>query len=174
MDENKDRSTVSSVFLGYLVALLHLLLAIGVVLAVVFFDWVRANALWIALGTLGVLLVSAFIFWRWIKRRSRQIGDILNDPIVRDRAVEVSFLGGMASLRLGAPGSDPASGARQIGGQAPQQLEDPETARMRELGNLVKMREDNLITQDEFEHLKKRLLNRGKPRDKAEEADIVL
>ncbi|MGE4344700.1 MAG: hypothetical protein AB7F20_10545, partial [Geoalkalibacter sp.] len=101
--------------------------------------------------------LSAYFFYRRIKNRSRQFGTILNDPAFRDRPVEISFLGGLASVRLGNRGQWGEGAAAIEGGQTPQ-LEDPEAVRRRELARLVLMLDKDLITQEEYDKLKRDLL----------------
>ena len=72
------------------------------------------------------------------------------------RGVEVSFLRGLVSLKFGQP-----AGLKTIENQAPGgklQLEDPETIRIRELTELVRMYEKNLITVEEYNRLKNQIM----------------
>jgi hypothetical protein len=88
--------------------------------------------------------------------------DILNNPTFRGRDVEVSFLGGTVNLRLGAKeggqgGREALQGAGE-GNRLPE-LEDPETIRVRELSELGRLMEKGLITEEEYQNAKKRLLS---------------
>jgi hypothetical protein len=68
----------------------------------------------------------------------------------------VSLLGGMATLKLDKPHSDDIL---ELDGQSPPlQLEDPESARIREISLLAQLLEKELITPDEFTKAKRRLL----------------
>ena len=53
---------------------------------------------------IGVLFVSmgvAYWFYRRVKSDSRVIKDIIGDASLNGKSVEVSFLGGMASFKIG-------------------------------------------------------------------------
>ncbi len=158
----KDKSNsgmFSGIFLTHLILLMHGLVIVMLALLVVFFRGVVSYMPWLVGGGVLLVLGSAWYIWRRLKRSQRDLRDLLNNPILKDRAVEISFLGGVASLRLGQPGS--------AGGQLPileapsvepaVQLEDPEAQRLRELSRLVKLRESGHINDDEYHLLKKGL-----------------
>jgi hypothetical protein len=90
------------------------------------------------------------------------VRDILNNPTFQGRDVEVSFLGGTVNLRLGA--RQEMQGSREVlegpgeHSRIPE-LEDPETVRVRELRELGRMMEKGLITEEEYQSAKKRLLS---------------
>jgi len=148
---------IKGIFASYLILVLHALLMLLLGLLVVFFRGVVEYMLWIVLGGLALIGLSAYFFYRRIKNRSGQFGTILNDPAFRDRPVEISFLGGLASVRLGNRGQWGEGAAAIEGGQTPQ-LEDPEAVRRRELARLVLMLDKDLITQEEYDKLKRDLL----------------
>jgi len=153
----KERTPVASgIFLGYFVLILHLLLIVGVGVAVVFLRGLVAYMEWILAGGLLLILFSGYYFYRRLRKNGQQIQEILKDPAFRGQNVEVSFLGGMASLRIGRDANAPPLGA--IPGPVIQQIEDPETMRRRELSRLADLFEKELITREEFQQLKDELL----------------
>ena len=145
------------ILLGHLILFLHLLFVVGLGVVIIFFRGVSQYMLWIFLGVTAVLIVSGYFCYRFIKSRAKQtLKDIEESAIFKNRSVEVRFLGGVASLKMGRPGNakaieNPAYDPRH-------QLEDPDTARIRELDRLAHMLEKNLITLDEFVLAKKKLL----------------
>ena len=94
--EGQIQKISSGVFLGYFILLLHLLLIValgaGVVLIKGIFDF-----RWYILGG-GTLLVgiSGIMFFRYLRASNRSLRDAINDPALRDRTLEISFLGGIA------------------------------------------------------------------------------
>lgn len=155
--EKSSSGLFSSIFLTHLVLVLHGLVIVGLALLVVFFRGVVNYLPWIVGGGILLVLLSAWYAWYRLRRSQKGLRDLLNDPVLQGRAVEISFLGGVASLRLGQPGSahvevpvleapayDPAP-----------QLEDPESQRLRELSRLVKLREAGHISDEEYDILKK-------------------
>ena len=110
----------------------------------------------------GIVLIggSAFYFFRRMRAEGRSLREMLKDPVFSGRSVEVSLLGGMATVKMGQSTRAPAiayDGAIDIA-----QLEDPETVGKREvseLAELARLLEKDLITVDEFNKAKRHLLN---------------
>lgn len=149
---------VKSVLLAYMILALHLVLIAGLGLMVLFFRGFVQYMLWIFLGGAALIGYSGYRFWKRMKAEGKTLAEMLSNPVFRGRSVEVSLLGGLASIKLGAPGGRPALSIDEDDGQAPRQLEDPETARIRELGELARMLEQDLLTRQEYEAAKQRLL----------------
>lgn len=170
--QEKDRGIISSIFLTYFVLILHALLAVLLGVVIVFFKGVVEYMGWILLGGFVLLGGSGYLFYRRMKRNNRNLRDVLDDPVFRDRAVEVRFLGGAASLRLGQPGQNGERPLSVMGNDAPLQLESPEVSRVRSLERLAHLRETEMITQEEYLQLKKDLLQEGRPA--RVERDILL
>ena len=79
------------------------------------------------------------------------------DPAFNDRTLEISLMGGMATLKLGH--RDDNLKLVQPDDKAPvKQLEAPKSAQLKELSELTRMLEDELITREEFLVLKKNIL----------------
>lgn len=158
----KDKSgsgMVSGIFLTHLILLMHGFVIVMLALLVVFFRGVVSYMPWLVGGGVVLVLFSAWYLWRRFQRSQKDLRDLLNSPMLQDRSVEISFLGGVASLRLGQPGT--AGGTLPVL-EAPAhepavQLEDPEAQRLRELARLVKLREGGHISETEYEVLKKSL-----------------
>jgi len=165
MAAEKQRSGLfSSLFLMYLVLLMHGLAIVLFALLVVFFRGVVTYLPWIMLGGTLLVILSAWIFWRKFRNNQREFKELLNNPLLRDRAVELRFLGGVATVRLGAPGPSSVPLPEVIEYQ-PQtvepipQLEDAEAARLNNLARLIKLRDKGELTESEFQELKQRLMN---------------
>jgi len=143
-----------SVMLAYVVLVLHVLLMLGLGLLVIFFRGVIQYVLWIFIfGTLAIV-ASGVYFYRRMKAQGKTLKQTLSSPMFAGRPVEVSFLGGMASLRVGMPGK----ANRLEGGVDPvHQLEDSESIRIRDLSQLARLLADDLITRDEYDQAKKNL-----------------
>jgi len=143
--------------LAYMIIGLHVLLVAGIILVVIFLRGVVHYMLWIFLGGLLVILCSCFLFYRKMRAQSKNLKETLTSPVFAGRPVEVILLGGLASLRIG---GDRSSAPAPIE-DAPDpvyRLEDPETVRIRQLEALANLLEKNLITLDEYNREKHRLL----------------
>jgi len=144
-----------SVVLAYTILVMHLFLIAGLALLVLFLGGIVHYMLWIFIGGTITLMASTIYFYRRMKTQGRILKDILDSSMFQDRAVEVSMLGGLATLKIGKPGYPPAIEARSTHSMS--QLEDADATRIRELKELVHLLKSNLITQEEYNQAKKRL-----------------
>lgn len=151
---------IKSVMLAYFILALHVLLIAGMAILVLFFRGVVNYMLWILLGGIALVGFSAFYFFRRMRAEGKSLGEMLKNPMFNGRSVEVSLLGGMATVKLGQPSRLPA-----IGHDVPidiPRLEDPDAVRNREvleLTELARLLEKDLITLEEFNQAKQRLLH---------------
>jgi len=152
---------VKSVLLAYLILALHVLLIAGLAILVLFFRGVVNYMLWIFLGGIALIAFSLFYFFRRMRAEGRSLREILKNPMFNGRSVEVSLLGGMATVKLGQPSNQRPAIGNDTAIDIPR-LEDPDATRLREvseLSELARLLEKDLITVDEFNRAKRRLLN---------------
>ena len=124
---------------------------------VIFFRGVTEHMLWVLLGAAGLFILSAFLIYRRIKSKGKKMfHDIENSSLFQGRSFEVSFLAGLASLKFGR--SDGLKTIENQSSEAKFQLEDPDTIRIRELTELARMYEKNLITSEEYKRAKDQIL----------------
>ena len=146
--------------LAYFILALHVLLIAGVAILVLFFRGVVDYMLWIFLGGMVLVGISAFYFIRRMRAEGRSLREMLRNPMFNGRSVEVSLLGGMATVKLGQSSRPPAI-VHDAAMDLPR-LEDPDTSRNRDvsgLTELARLLEKDLITVDEFNKAKQHLLN---------------
>jgi len=144
-----------SVSMAFVILILHVVLIIAIGLLILFFKGFVNYMVWIFFGVSAVIFLATYLFYRRIRSEGRSIRDTLNSPMFQGRPVEVSFLGGVASIRVGAPSALPALGTQNY--SHPLQLEDSTTVRIRELTELSRLLEKGLITRDEFNQAKGKL-----------------
>ena len=100
---------------------------------------------------------SGYLFYRRLKESNRSLREAMNDPALRDRTLEISLFGGMASVKLGHVNEQPqlisTGEVNEI-----RQLEAP-TSSVKELSQLAKMLDENLISREEFDRLKKEIVD---------------
>jgi len=154
---NQGENLFKAVIMTHIILFLHLLIIVGLVLMVIFFRSVTQHMLWVFLGATGLFMLSGlFIYWR-IKSKGKKIfHDIESSSLFQGRSFEVSFLRGLASLKFGQP--DDQKAIEISSSEAKFQLEDPETIRIRELTELARMYEKNLITSEEYNKAKHQIL----------------
>lgn len=155
-NKNKeDDRHLKSVLMAYLILVLHVILIAGLVLMVIFFRGILNYMIWVFLGGSAVIIASCYKFYKRMKREKKTLREMLSSPQSSGRTVEVSVLGGLASLKIGRPDNRPALDGRSSG--QVKQLEDPDTVRIKELSDLVRLLENNLITLDEYHKYKENI-----------------
>jgi hypothetical protein len=148
-------SIFKGVLLAYFVLLLHVILIIGLGLVMLLFGGVVTYLPWIlAVGGLLIVL-SAYLWWKHLKRQGKKIKDILKDPLLQGRSIEISLLGGFASLKLGQNQEPPSITQGNLG--TARQLQAPDVDRSEQLANLGRLLKQDLITIDEFLEARKGL-----------------
>jgi hypothetical protein len=151
----------AELFKGVLLAHLIIGLHVGVIaligLLVIFFGGIARYWGWILLGGFTAAGLLGFFVYRKVKSRGRDLyRDIRNAPVMPGGTLEVSLLGGLASVKFSKP---PDGAVLPHAAALPALLEDSATLRIRELGNLARMYEKNLITREEFEQAKAAMFN---------------
>jgi len=148
----------SGIFLAQLVLVLHALILLGIGFIVLFFRGILEYMPWIfAIGTLTILATGGYVFWR-IRRSRGQLREALSNVDLRGRSVEISFLGGLASFKVGAPGQSSQGSFIELNdGDAPLLIEDSRGRRVQHMEKLASMLEAGLLTREEFDRLKSSL-----------------
>lgn len=152
---------VKSVLLAYFILALHVLLVAGVAILVIFFRGVVNYMLWIVLGGIVLIGLSLYYFFKRMRAEGRSLREVLRNPVFNGRSVEVSLLGGMATVKLGQPSEKLPAIGYNTAIDVPR-LEDPDASFNGEvmgLAELARLLEKDLITVDEFNTAKRRLLN---------------
>lgn len=147
-----------SVMAAYLVLVLHVVLIVGLGLVVIFFSGIVQYMLWVFLLGAVVILASFYYFYRRMKAEGRTLREMMQGPMFDGRPVEISLLGGLASFRIGGA----AGGPHELGTDTRNpryQLEDPDAVRLREIKELARLFERNLITREEYEKAKQHIFN---------------
>jgi hypothetical protein len=152
----QKESLFKSVMLAYFILVLHVLLMVGLGLLVIFFRGIIQYMLWIFLAGSAAIIASGYYFYKRMKAEGKTVTEMLKTPLLNGRPVEVSLLGGLASFRVGASARNlelDSDGYHEV-----HQIEDPETIRIREISELAKLLENNMITREEYDKAKKQIL----------------
>ena len=155
--DNKEEkyALFKGVLMAHLILVLHALLIACLGFLVLFFRGIIQYMLWIFLiGSAGIM-TSAYLFYRRMKKEGLTLRERLDSPLFRGRSVEVSFLGGLASFRLGKDDVTPM--IEKGSTEHLRQLEDPDAIRVRELTELARLLENKLITVDEYNKAKEQI-----------------
>jgi len=156
MTNYKNSDTLfQSLFSLYAILILHVFLVAILGCLVIFFRGIVIYAPWIFLSVFLIIIGSGYYFYRRMKKEGKTLREILNTPDFNGRTVEISFLGGFASLKIGGSSKELLAG----GDSSPKihQLDSPEKYRTQELTELVRMLEKGLITLEEYKIAKKHI-----------------
>ena len=143
------------VMLAYFVLALHVLLLVGLGLLVIFFRGIIQYMFWIFLAGSAAVIGSGYYFYKRMKAEGKTLREMLKTPLLNGRPVEVSLLGGLAAFRIGPSSRQPEIEAGDY--HAVHRLEDPATLRIREISELARLLENDLITREEYEKAKQQL-----------------
>ena len=155
--KNQGENLFKAVIMTHIILFLHLLIIVGLVLMVIFLRGVTQYTLWVFLGATGLFILSGLIIYWRIKSKGRKIfHDIEKSSLYQGRNFEVSFLRGLASLKFSQP--DDLRAIENPSSESKFQLEGPETVRIRELAELARMYEKDLITSEEYNRAKSQIL----------------
>lgn len=158
MFKKRSKSDPDGLFKGVVVAhsilLLHLLMIAGLGLTIVFLTGLAHYMGWIVLSGMAILCLSAYLFYRRLRKEGKSLGEALRTPLFQGREVEIRLLGGFASLKLGKPSQQPIESGND---EPPLQLESPDRVRIREIAELAHLLEKNLITREEYDQAKRQL-----------------
>ena len=155
--KTQGENLFKAVLIVHLILFLHLIIIVGLVLIVIFFRGIAQHTLWIFLGGIGLFILSGlFIYWYIRSKGKKMVHDIENSSFFQGRSFEVSFLRGLASLKFGESSELKAIENQRT--EANLQLEDPEDIRIRDLTDLARMYEKNLITSEEYNRAKSQIL----------------
>lgn len=147
---------IRGVFMAHFVLFLHVFLIAGIGLLILFFRGIILYMPWIFFGGAALLAGGSYLLYRRARREGRSLTEMLSQPMFKGRSVEVSFLGGLASLKV----SSPEKKESLTTGLADphHRLADPHSLQVHELTELVRLLDENLITLDEYNKAKKKLL----------------
>ncbi len=100
MTESKKNPLLSGIMAGYLILLIHLLLVIILATAVVFIQALSEYIEYILGGGVLLIIASGAFFYHLLKQNGKQILNTLQNPPFPGQDIEVSLLGGLASVSI--------------------------------------------------------------------------
>lgn len=158
--KNKDKDGLfKSIFTAYFILLLHVLLLAGTGVTVILFRGVYHYLPWIMGGIAVLVLILALTFYRRMSKSTSDIKDILAMPEFRDRTVEVKFLGGLASFKIGAKENPQMRIDHHPSSQTDRLLLENDISRTEQkILKLNALFEKNLITKEEFDKAKQEFI----------------
>ena len=160
MTLKKDKQTVlKSIFTAYFILLLHVVLLAGVGLSVLLFKGFYHYLPWIVGGSSILVLMIAWAIYRKIAANSGQIRDILSYPEFKNRTIEIKLLGGLASFTVKDKKQTPLLSVQDNDLDHNNLLESSIGKTERKMAELIALYEKKLITKDDFESAKQKIIH---------------
>ncbi len=158
-----NEGLLKGVWMAYSILTLHVLLIAAMGCLVLFFSGIIQYMIWIFLIGSTCVGLSGYRFYNRMKEEKRSLHEMMDSPLFRGKSLEISLLGGLASIKVGMPSSHPMLSMSEPVMARPAvqypQLMDPTSARLRELSELARLYENHLITLDEYSRLKEQIFS---------------
>lgn len=153
--ENSD-GVMKGVFIAYFILLFHVALLGLVGMVVLFFTGILNYLPWILLGGGVMIAGTGYMAVRYFRKKSSSLVHVLGMPEFRGKNIEVNVMGGLASFKI----QDSLADSRQLESSDPSRLlTHADSGKREKLESLAEMRENQIITPEEFERAKQRLLD---------------
>lgn len=156
--KNKEH-LFKSVFVAHVILVLHILVIAVLGCLVLFFRGIVIYMPWIFLIGTTLIAGSGYLLYRKMKKEDKSLREMLSLPMFKNKTIEVSFLGGLASLRVEQPPGPTGDAIDTTIIDHPRRLVNPEPIDMKELEELVRLLDNKLITPDEYDKAKQKIFN---------------
>ena len=155
MKHPDENSLYKSILGAFLILIAHVFLVGIIGVLILIFHGIINYMGWIILGISLSVIGSWYWFYKRMKSDRNMIKKIVGDSLLTGKAVEVSFLGGAATFKLSDSNNtktieNPSGYRGQLAGPAPEHTDT--------LTELARLYEKKLITDEEYNKAKKRLL----------------
>ena len=157
--KNDSPGIIKSLFTVYLILGGHLLLIVALCFFVLFFRGLVNYMLWIFLGGVSLICLSAYLIYRRMQREGQAIKEMLSRPMFQGKNVEISVLGGLASIRVEEAGTAQAAPIAIENTARRPMAALPPSSHVSELLELAHLLDNDLITLDEYNKAKKKIIN---------------
>ena len=154
MNQQSEHTIYKNILAAFLILLIHVLLVGGIGLLILFFYGIVNHLLWVILG---ISCISGGGVWLYKRLKSdvKAIRNITGESL-RGKTIEASFLGGVANFKIS--DSRSVGDTRQVMSGRTRQLSGPDSDSMGSLADLARLYEKNLISRDEYDRAKKKML----------------
>ena len=159
--KNKEISSIAnSLVVASSILIFHVILLAGLGILVFLFSGIVNYFFWIFLGGAAIISGSLYLFYRHMKKQGgAAFIKLMSLPEIKGKNVEINLLGGLASFKVTDDVKETSLAIENKTDPAHLMLEDPDSKRFRDISALASMLEKDLITREEYNHLKKSLMN---------------
>jgi hypothetical protein len=153
--QGEENHLMNSLFLASLILVFHVVLVAGLGVLVLLLHGIVNYMIWILLGGFLLTVGSVYLFFRYMKQGGVQaLQKMLSLPEFKGKNIEINFLGGIASLKIGNENKERVALESSMIPDS-RRIEDSQTVNLREISELARLMEKNLITPDEYFQAKK-------------------
>ena len=148
-----ENSLVKSIFVAFLILIMHVLLIAGIGILILLFYGIINHMVWMIVGIV-LIAIWGYLFYRKVIEDSKELKNVVGD--LKGQNVEIKLLGGLATFRMG--DSVHKNSTKQLSAGRPKELAAPESDSVKSLTELSRLYENKLITLEEYQKAKKDLL----------------
>lgn len=162
LKKTDKEGVVKNIFIAYFILLFHVLLLAGIAIFVVLIKGFFQYLPWIMTGAGLLVALCVWLVIRQMRKNTGRIQDILSNEQLRNRNVEISFMGGLASFKIQSNTEDTN---RLLTYPDPDKL--PTDTRLietdtdkteRKMNQLNALYEKDLITKEEFDQARQSII----------------
>lgn len=162
--KNTDKEGVfKNIFIAYFILLFHVVLLAGIAIFVVLIKGFFEYLPWIMAGAGLLIVLCAWLVIRQMRKHSQQIQDIMSNEQLKNRNVEISFMGGLASFKINSKEQDTG---RLLASPEPdghpsadiRLIETDGDRAERKMNQLNALYEKDLITKEEFDKARQSII----------------
>ncbi len=148
-----ENSLFKSIFVAFLILLMHVILLAGIGILILLFYGIINHMVWMIAGFV-LITIWAYLFYSKVVEDSKELKNVVGD--IKGRNVEIKLLGGLATFRMDESALNKNVG--QLPSDRPKELAPPEADSVKSLTELSRLYEKKLITLKEYEKAKKDIL----------------
>ena len=148
---NGNESLLGNISIVAVILGLHVALIAGLAVLVMFLQGMHHYLLLIVSMVLVIAMFVCLFFYKQIKKRKVILGELLNSPLFKDKAIEISVLNGLATIKID------SKKIPELEAPVNMKIEDQISMRIRKLAELSALFQDNKITLDEYNKTKEEL-----------------
>lgn len=152
-----------NIFIAYFILLFHVVLLAGIAVFVVLIKGFFEYLPWIMAGAGLLIALCTWLVIRQMRKHSQQIQDIMSNEQLKNRNVEISFMGGLASFKINSKEQD---AGRLLASPEPdghpsadiRLIETDGDRAERKMNQLNALYEKDLITKEEFDKARQSII----------------
>lgn len=152
-----------NIFIAYFILLFHVVLLAGIAVFVVLIKGFFEYLPWIMAGAGLLIALCVWLVIRQMRKNSQQIQDIMSNEQLKNRNVEVSFMGGLASFKINSKEQDTGRllAPPEPGNHSSEDIrliESDGDRVERKMNQLNALYEKDLITKEEFDKARQSII----------------